>query len=268
MSRRTIVVGVFVITLALQRVKLSMNYLIGSIYHMVHFDNLFSIFVRGGLLSRDKLLGEGRTYHSIANDEVQGLRDRILILDIISNRFRSLHNYVPFYFSTRTSMLRAQTWEGLQDRIIFFEVDRSIMREKGVLFTDGNASNQQLTRSGIEKVQIIPVALLKSSCSRVYMPADSFRGSNTHCSDFYRNTVFLNRLNWDIINSKRSFTGEKRQQKQAEVLVPDFLPVHKIRNIYVNNQTMVQDVNTLIVQCKLRGRIPSAVYRPELFFNS
>ena len=246
---------------------MSMNYLNGSIYHMVHFNNLNSIFLRGGLLSRDKLFEEGRTYHSIANNEVQELRNRILIQDVVANRFRSLHNYVPFYFSTRTSMLRAQEWKGLQDRIVFFEVDRSIMREKGVLFTDGNASNQQLTRYGTERVQIIPAALLRSSCRRVYMPTDSSRGSNPQCSDFYRNTIYLNRLDWDIINSKRSFTGEKRQKKQAEVLIPDFMSVHKVRNIYVNNQAMVRDVNALISRCKLRGCIPWAVCRPELFFT-
>lgn len=246
---------------------MSMDYLNGSVYHMVHYDNLNSIFLRGGLLSRDKLFEEGRAYHSIANNEVQGLRDRILVLDAVTSRFRSLHHYVPFYFSTRTSMLRVQEWKGLEDKIVFFEVDRSIMREKGVLFTDGNASNQQLTRYGTEKVQIIPAALLKSSCHRMYMPADSSRGSNPQCSDFYRNTTYLNRLDWNIINSKKSFTGEKRQKKQAEVLIPDFLSVHRVRNIYVNNQAMVWNVNALISQCKLRGRIPWAECRPELFFT-
>ena len=243
-----------------------MNHLKGSIYHIVHFDNLRSVFTRGGLLSREKLFVEGRTYRSIANDEVQSLRDRILILDVVVGRFRSLHNYVPFYFATRTSMLRAQLEHGLQDRIAIIEVNRSIMREKGVLFTDGNASNQQLTKYGAEKVQIIPAAMLKSTCCRVYMPADSPRGSNANCSNFYRNIVFLDQLDWDIINSRRSFIREKRQRKQAEVLIPDLLPVSKIANIYVNNQTMMRDVNTLIAQCRLRGRIPAATCKPEMFF--
>jgi len=243
-----------------------MNRLKGSIYHIVHFDNLKSIFTRGGLLSREKLFEERRTFRSIANDEVQSLRDRILILDVVVSRFRSLHNYVPFYFATRTSMLRAQLEHGLQERIAIIEVDRSIIREKGVLFTNGNASNQQLTKYGIEKVQIIPAAMIKSACCRVYMPTDSTRGSNANCSDFYRNIVFLDALDWDIINSRRSFTGEKRQRKQSEVLIPDMLPISKIQNIYVNNQTMMRDVYTLIAQCRLRGRIPAAMCKPELFF--
>ena len=81
------------------------NQLDGLIYHMVHFDNLRNIFQRRAILSKQGVLQEKIYYHSIANDEVQGFRDRISILDFSRKRYRSLHSYVPFYFAMRPPML-------------------------------------------------------------------------------------------------------------------------------------------------------------------
>jgi hypothetical protein len=95
------------------------NYLDGHIYHMVHFDNLQNIFRRRALLSKERVLQEGISYHSIAFEEVQNRRDRISIWDTFERRMRTLHSYVPFYFVTRTPMLYVQLKRGLQDMIVF-----------------------------------------------------------------------------------------------------------------------------------------------------
>src|SRR2546428_2236740 len=112
---------------------------------MVHFDNLQHIFWRRALLSKEKVLQEEIVYHSIAYENVQSLRDRIFVWSYVEHKFRPLHSYVPFYFATRTPMLYVQHKRGIQKEIAIFEVSRSIVREQGVLFTDGNASNQQLS---------------------------------------------------------------------------------------------------------------------------
>lgn len=123
-----------------------MGYLDGYIYHMVHFDNLRNIFQRRALLSKEKVLQEKISYRSIAYEEVQTLRDRIYIWDFSRQKYRSLHSYVPFYFATRTPMLHNKYTEGIQDQITIFEVSRVLLKDQGVLFSDGNVSNQQLSK--------------------------------------------------------------------------------------------------------------------------
>ena len=78
--------------------------------------------------------------------------------------------------------------------------------------------------------------------------------------------IFLERLNWDIINSRWFSGDEEKRIKHAEVLVPDLLPLGRVQEIYVSTQHMIQAVDTIIADSGLIGRIPSATYKPNLFF--
>jgi ssDNA thymidine ADP-ribosyltransferase, DarT len=245
----------------------NINYLDGYIYHMVHFDNLWNIFQRRALLSKEKVLQEQIPYHSIAHEEVQTLRDRIFIRVPLVQRFRPLHSYVPFYFATRTPMLHVQYKKGTQDEIIIFEASRSLLKDRGVMFTDGNASNQQLAKYGREQVIITPATVLNSSCQRRYLP-DGPYGTNQSCSNFYADASFLERLDWDGINNLRHIDSfeEYLRVRHAEVLVPNLLPLGRVTGIVVKTREMVQAVNALLEEGGLAGRIPSALRKPWLFF--
>ncbi|MDQ6660797.1 MAG: DUF4433 domain-containing protein, partial [Chloroflexota bacterium] len=142
------------------------NYLDGSIYHMVHFDNLNKIFERRALLSKKSVIQEKITYQSIAYETVQNLRNRIFIWDTSIKKYRSLHSYIPFYFATLTPMLYVQHQRGIQEHLVIFELSRTILQEPNVLFTDGNASNQQLSRNPEEKVLIMPATDDNNLCRR------------------------------------------------------------------------------------------------------
>ena len=242
------------------------NHLVGSIYHMVHFNNLQNIFQRRALLSHERVIQERIGYQSIAFEEVQDLRDRIFIKDFSQEAFRSLHSYVPFYFATHTPMLFVQYKNGVQNEIVIFEVSRSILKDQGVLFTDGNATNQQLSKYIGEVVDIIPIAFQYGTCHRRYRPSGP-HGANTNRSDFYSDVAFLGRLAWDVINDRWFMDDERKRIKHAEVLVPDILPLARLKGIFVRTQDMVQAVNNLITRCGLTGRIPSAVWRPGLYFQ-
>lgn len=245
---------------------LETNYFTGLIYHMVHYANLASIFQKKAILSKTLILQEKARYRSIAYETVQNLRDRISVWDSTRKEFRSIHCYVPFYFAVRTPMLYVQYQKGIQDDIIIFEVDRAILRERGVLFTDGNASNQQLSINSREQVRIVPATMQRNICRRQYFP-DGPHGSNVNCSNFYSDPLFLDCLNWDIINGKY-FTGSERKRiKHAEVLVPDNLPLARIQGIAVNSEAMVKRVNDLITRCGLSGNIPDAMFKPEYYFR-
>lgn len=241
------------------------DYLNGSIYHMVHFENLTNIFRRRALLSKLKVLEEQINYRSIAFEEVQSLRDRVYVRDIFEGRIRRLHSYVPFYFETHSPMLYVQQRNGIQDEIVFFGVSRVILKDGGVLFTDGNASNQQLARYSSEKVLITPATSSNPLCSRKYTTGIPY-GTNPHCSNFYSDLQFLENLNWDIINDRWFNEDEKKRIKHAEVLVPDIVPLARLQSIYVRTLEMAGIVNTIIAEQGLTGRIPDAIAKPGMYF--
>ena len=244
-----------------------MGYLDGYIYHMVHFDNLRNIFQRRALLSKEKVLQEKIPYRSIAYEEVQTLRDRIYIWDFSRQKYRPLHSYVPFYFATRTPMLHNKYAEGIQDQIAIFEVSRVLLKDQGVLFSNGNVSNQQLSKYSGERVGITPITVSGGECIRKYYPGGPY-GTNISRSNCYSGVSFLEHLDWDGINNRRHIDPleEYIRIRHTEVLVPDLLPLGRVEGMVVRTRDMVQAVDALLEECGLIGRIPSAVRKPELFF--
>jgi hypothetical protein len=236
------------------------KHLFGSIYYMVHFDNLESIFKHKCLLSLEKLRLKKIVVHSIANSNVQNLRDRIFIQ---WEKLRSLHSYVPFYFATCTPMLHAQNIS-FRDQIVILEVSRFILLEQGVIFTDGNASNQQLSKYKNETVEVFPATAKHQYCRRYYRLGGPY-GTNPNCSNLYADLMFLDHLNWNVICGQRCTTDEKRRMKQAEVLVPDQVPISQIRSIFTCTEDVARLVNALTAKLSLARQLPLAVYRPELY---
>ena len=252
------------------------KYLEGHIYHMVHFRNLKSIFSIYAILSKNLLQKEGLVHLSIAYQTVQDLRDRIFIWDFLEKTYYSLHRYVPFYFSVKSSpMLYIQHSRGIQNQLIILEISRTILREQGVLFTNGNASNQRLSKYKGEKVGIVPAtAATNYLCRRIYRPGGPY-GTGSHISEIYADVNLLDRLDWAGISGSPAIedrdesewirSPESKWVRSAEVLVPDSVPLSKISNIAVSTPSMVDKVNSLIVHLGLQGTLPSAIHRPDLF---
>ncbi len=241
------------------------DHLSGYIYHMVHVNNLSSIFRQGALLSKEMLSQKGIDPHSIAYESVQDLRDRIFIWDVSRQRYRSLHNYVPFYFCKHPPMLYVQRNAGIQNQIVFFVISRAILKDQGVLFTDGNASTQQLSRKGGERAGIVP-ATNNSPCQRRYRPGGPC-GTNESRSNFYSDVTFLEDLDWAVINGIRRIESleEHKRIRSAEVLVPDSLALTKVQCIAVNTERMVQVVKTIATEYGLPEFAPFISLDPSLF---
>ncbi len=248
---------------------LNETYLNGSMYHMTHFDNLRNILKSGALLSQQELNDQRLGARSIANYEVQNLRKRIYIWEPSENRYRTLHSYVPFYFTSHTPMLRNQRTNGIQNELVIFEINRAYIGSPGVLFTDGNASNQQLSRSAGETVKIIPATASSNTCHRVYFPNGQPLGTNTNRSDFYADTALLDHVNWNVIN-ERIFVEdfeEYKRLKHAEVLVPDRFPLDEMLTICVSTEIMVARVMKVFAELGLTEHsfdLP-VVHKPYLF---
>jgi ssDNA thymidine ADP-ribosyltransferase DarT-like protein len=160
---------------------LNLEHLQGHVYHMVSINNLPSIFAQKAILSKQRLDQLKISCTSIANEEVQQLRSRIFVFDAEIQKYRSLHSYVPFYFAQHTPMLYIQYTNGLQKDIVIFEVSRTILATQGVIFTNGNATIQQLSKIGAEKVGITPATTNKPFCQRTYKP-DNTPFRNKHKS--------------------------------------------------------------------------------------
>jgi hypothetical protein len=165
-------------------------------------------------------------------------------------------------------MLYRKYIEGIQDKIIILEVSRSILTKAGVVFTNGNASIQRLSKFMGERVGIIPASKFNNGiCYREYRP-NGPHGTSQSCSDIYSDLSFLDRLDWDGINNRRYIEGadEYIRIRSAEVLVPNSLPLNQIHNIFVSKLDMVQAVNKLIAFYRLTHNIPAATYKSEMFF--
>lgn len=241
-------------------------YLNGSLYHIVHLNTLMSILRSGRLLSKERVIAEKLEYYSLADEDVQKLRDRVYIQDMQKRIWRSLHSYVPFYFVEQTPLLYRKYKEGLQDEIFFLEVSRSLIDVPGVLFADGDTTIQQLSKFGTERVFLTPATRETPECKRQYHP-NGPHGTNIARSTLYSGSVFLEKLNWDsMLSSDWGKDDEKKRVKHAEVLVPDEVSLDWIRAISVRTWHKARLVNELIRQYGLEGYIPGARSRPDLYF--
>ena len=107
---------------------------------------------------------------------------------------RPLHDYVPFYFGFKTPMVACN--QDINNELIFLRVNLDILERPGTLFTDGNA-----------------------------------RSEKTKFFEF-RSAKDLVVLDAKAINSvKYSGDTELKRRKQAEILVPDFLPIDEVFEI-------------------------------------
>ncbi len=241
------------------------TYLNGHIYHMVHIGNLCSIFKQQSLLPKNTLKLRGIDHSSIANEAVQHLRDRIRVQVPLDKQSYNLHSYVPFYFTPSTPMFSAVRSKVIIEQIVFLEVSRQIMNNKGVIFTDGNASCQQLSKKGKEIVLIIP-ASSHSPCVRQYIP-DGPHGTSESVSNFYSDIACLKKLNWRSIYGGYTGNGpdERRRVRCAEVLIPNAVPTSLIKCIGVQNTEIAQKVKSLFAQNNLKAAIPLLTIHPDFY---
>lgn len=156
-------------------------------YHFTHLDNLESIIVNG-LLCTNKKIELGIGHYNIANHCIQKRRSVMEVIPEDGQNYGHVHDYIPFYFSTRTPMLLSLINQKKVDQpeIIFFGIKTDLIEEKELIFTDGSAN------------QATP-------------------------PNFFKKIENLEKLNWQLINDKKwGYNSEERHLKMAEVLVKDF----------------------------------------------
>lgn len=118
----------------------------------------------------------------------------------IPNVNRPLHDYVPLYFGFKTPMVAVN-----QDRnedLIFLRLSLDVLSMPGVVITDGNARANEtkfVPYQSIDDLKILDVKAIQSV--------------------------------------KYANNPQMKRRKQAEILIPDFLPIERVLDIICFNDT-------------------------------
>lgn len=172
---------------------------IDYLYHMTHKNNLERI-LQTGLKSHNEARRNNLMQIDIANEDVNARRSRV---DPIHNR--NLHEYVPFYFNPKNSMLFVQNE---QNNIVILAIEKRLIFDINSIFTDGNAAN------------------------------NSTKFFNDLCNLNQLNWSCIRAAYWnEFIDGRR--------KRMAEVLIYPDVPIKFIQKIYCNNYETLQFIQEL-----------------------
>lgn len=185
-------------------------------YHFTHIDNLDSIIEKGLLstnLKREYEVG----HFDVANASIQHRRSEMQV-DVGPGG--TVHDYVPFYFSSTSMMLLGLINNKIIDQreIIFLAVSIEKLLESDVIFTDASANT------------VIP-------------------------PNFYDDPEELRRLDWNLIDNPRwkKGTSEELHARMAEVLIYNKVPIDWIDAIVVFDAEIEAKVKSSFYKNKLKA---------------
>lgn len=165
-------------------------------YHFTSIENFRSILEHGFLSPKEKER-KGINHLDVANNEIQERRRAMIVS---CNSPTTIHDYVPFYFAKRTSMLASIINDRKIDQknIIYFALPIELSEHTGIAFTDSSAN----------KIE----------------PPNFFNSSND-----------LEKLSWDIINKDKWKVDceEQRNIRMAEFLYPTSLAFSHVAKMIV-----------------------------------
>jgi hypothetical protein len=196
------------------------------IYHITQVDNLSRIAAAGGLAAKNLLLATGQEHSIIAYDHIQERRAR---KQVRCGPRGTLHDYVPFYFASRSPMLYAIRG-GLvlncpADQTAIVHLASTVQAVSGAglrcVFTEGHAT----------------VAF----------------------SQYFDDLARLDQVDWEVMRSQYwNDTNEypdRKRRRQAEFLVYRFVPWELIQEV---------GVCTPAVRARVEEVVKPLVHRPPV----
>ncbi|MFW1733804.1 DarT ssDNA thymidine ADP-ribosyltransferase family protein [Acinetobacter sp. ULE_I001] len=193
-------------------------------FHFTHIKNLESI-LQNGLLSTNAKNDLELEHENVANNRIQNTRSRIIIDNNLKLRDEisiwgedkikhRLHDFVPFYFAYKCPMLfQVLTSKNIDEyEIFFFAIDvKKCLKE---------LKNTYFSSASINRIDNLP--------------------------ELYSKESELVKLNWmEIENLKKSESDELKQEKMAEFLIHETLPLKYIDHIIVWNENIKQRITKL-----------------------
>ena len=204
------------------------------LYHISHYQNLPSILGCRGLSAYLKVLRQHAEYINIAH---KGLQDRRSTTEIPVEPFGCLHDYVPFYFATRSPMLyaikngRVVGFEGNQNDIVYLvtKTDKIVSAELDFVFTDGHAI--------------------------------------MNFTDFYNDLKDIDKIDWDIMKehywNDTKEDPDRKRRRQAEFLVHQFIDLNCLLGLGVRNERMKVVIEEILKEYEVD--LPVLV-KPSFYF--
>lgn len=108
----------------------------GYLFHITHRENLPTILARG-LHSNNECTRLNLKYRSIADEGIQARRS---VADIAVGPRGTIHDYVPFFFGARPTMLYAVKFKVPQEDILYLLIQWRLLDLPTTVFTDGHAA--------------------------------------------------------------------------------------------------------------------------------
>ncbi len=193
------------------------------IYRIIHISNLEIYLKNKGLHAPNYNPGNELKYKPIHSPAIQQKRKKTAIK---CGPKGVMHDYVPFYFGTRTPMLylihkgKVESYSEGQEQIIYLVSNVQLIEKKGLqfVFSDGH---------GISRV-----------------------------TEWYDQLSDLNKIDWKMVQERywkeTDEDPDRKRRKQAEFLVYKFCPWDLILEIGVINEKVkktVTDILNLYSKC-------------------
>lgn len=155
------------------------------IYHFTHIDNLARLLGTGMFLCKNEMIAQNSQYRSSAFDSVQAQRENF---KVPVSKGGTIHDYVPFYFNSRSPMLYT--------------------------IHSGNVNN----------IRMQDLVFFKTSAQTVAGSGHDFAFTDGHgimaLSDYYDDLADLDQVPWNVINAHYwNDFQDGRRLRQSEFLV-------------------------------------------------
>jgi len=205
------------------------------LYHITHYQNLHSILKNKGLSAYSKVVNDEAVYTNIAHHGLQSRRSTTKV-PVYPNG--CLHDYVPFYFASRSRIVYAiiqgqvDGFEGTEEDIVYVMTRTDKIKDAGLpfVFTDGHA------------IMFI--------------------------TDFYNDLSELNQVDWDIMKERywndTEDDPDRKRRRQAEFLVLNFVDIQHFIGFAVRNEKMKEIVQMIIDEYGIKLPV---VVREHFYFG-
>ncbi|HNZ53820.1 MAG TPA: DUF4433 domain-containing protein [bacterium] len=192
------------------------------LFHITHVDNLYAIIKSGGLWCDRERIIQGFSSANIAH---KPLKDRRMATKVPLYLPKTLGDFVPFYFTTRSPMLFSVHTGSVddcsygQESIIYLitTTENLTTCQRNWCFTDGHA---------VEAI-----------------------------SEFYNNLNDMDKVDWNLINDwswhNTLEDSDRKRRKQAEFLVEKSVPFSAFIEISVINEEMERKIHKILEMAKI-----------------
>ena len=203
------------------------------LFHITAIDNLENICKNAKLISKNQLVNNSNLYNNIAHSSCQSIRARRLVIDPPGG---CIHDYVPFYLAPRSPMLFA--------------------------INGGQVANCCYKQEDIIHFELLLTEAIIAKIANNFVFYDR-NATTAYASDYTEIDKLSTAINWQLILEPPTLDGyckyfqndlrvdrykDRMEQRQAEFLIKNQVPLNWFIKIGVANQQTWQKVVSVLQQ--------------------